>query len=58
MHWQSQGDFLCVVLAKRGKKDAGPNKAKNLDILRMREKNIPVETLEVEEGIKGIAIDC
>eukprot|EP00392_Amoebophrya_sp_AT5.2_P018679 g19269.t1 len=53
MHWQSQGDFLCVVLAKRGKKDAGPNKAKNLDILRMREKNIPVETLEVEEGIKG-----
>ncbi len=57
MHWQSNGDFLCVVLAKKGKvkdgKEQAGGKAKNLDILRLREKNIPVETVEVEEGIKG-----
>ncbi|CAD7944351.1 unnamed protein product [Amoebophrya sp. A25] len=57
MHWQSEGDFLCVVLTKKGKvkdgKETAGGKAKNLDILRLREKNIPVETLDVEEGIKG-----
>ena len=44
MHWQSEGDYLCLINTKLSKtKKKG---ATNLEILRIREKNIPVDIVE------------
>jgi translation initiation factor 3 subunit B len=48
MHWQSNGEFLCV------KVDHTKNKTSistNLEIFRVREKDIPVEVIEVNGTI-------
>lgn len=45
LEWQSEGDYLCAVLTRRGKMKDGREgrvgKTQNLDILRMREKKRP-----------------
>lgn len=51
MHWQSEGDYLCLLVTKLSKtKKKG---ATNLEIFRIREKNIPVEIVEVRDTVKG-----
>lgn len=50
MHWQCKGDYLCLrcVLERRtGKK--GKKEYTQLEIFRMREKNIPVDTVHIED---------
>jgi len=71
MEWQSEGDYLCIILSKltKAEKNAKADKekkdderlperpamknAKKLEIFRMREKNIPVESVDVDDVIKG-----
>lgn len=50
MHWQGSGDFLClrtVVVKKTGKK--GRKEFTQLEIFRMREKDIPVDNLRLND---------
>ncbi|KAF8820624.1 putative eukaryotic translation initiation factor [Cardiosporidium cionae] len=50
MHWQSKGDFLAlrtIVRKKTGKK--GRKTFTQLEIFRMREKNIPVDIIHIED---------
>ena len=48
MHWQSNGDFLCIKtdLTKTKK-----STVTNLEIFNVREKNIPVEVIEVKDTV-------
>eukprot|EP00913_Durusdinium_trenchii_P013626 g12795.t1 len=51
MHWQSEGDYLCLINTKLSKtKKKG---ATNLEIFRIREKNIPVDIVEVKDSVRG-----
>jgi len=51
MHWQSEGDYLCLLVTKMSKsKKKG---ASQLEIFRIREKNIPVESVEIQDTVKG-----
>ncbi|KZO96016.1 translation initiation factor eIF-3b [Calocera viscosa TUFC12733] len=49
LHWQNQGDFLCVKVDRhtRTKKSLYCN----LEIFRMREKDYPVEVLEIKDTV-------
>lgn len=49
MHWQKNGDYLCVRVERYTKSRKGIYF--NLELFRMREKNIPVDTLEIKEQI-------
>jgi len=51
MHWQSEGDYLCLLVTKLSK--TGKKGATNLEIFRIREKNIPVEVVEVKDTVRG-----
>ncbi|KAF9313816.1 Translation initiation factor 3 subunit b [Podila horticola] len=53
LHWQNQGDFLCVKVDRvtKNKKQT----SSNLEIFRVREKDIPVEVVEVKESILAFA---
>jgi len=49
IHWQSEGDYFCLINTKLSKtKKKG---ATNLEIFRFREKNIPVDIVEVKDTI-------
>lgn len=51
MHWQSEGDYLCLLNTKLSKtKKKG---ATNLEIFKIREKNIPVDIVEVKDSVRG-----
>eukprot|EP00933_Yihiella_yeosuensis_P028236 TRINITY_DN2205_c4_g1_i1.p1 TRINITY_DN2205_c4_g1~~TRINITY_DN2205_c4_g1_i1.p1 ORF type:complete len:700 (-),score=177.27 TRINITY_DN2205_c4_g1_i1:139-2238(-) len=51
MHWQSEGDYFCLLNTKLSKtKKKGDT---NLEIFRIREKNIPVDTVEVKDTVRG-----
>jgi|EP00927_Polykrikos_kofoidii_P049678 translation initiation factor 3 subunit B len=51
MHWQSEGDYLCLLVTKLSKtKKEG---ATNLDIFRIRDKNIPVDIVQVVDTVRG-----
>jgi len=51
IHWQSEGDYLCLQVTKLGKtKKKGST---NLEIFRIRQKNIPVEVVEVQDFVRG-----
>jgi len=52
MIWQSEGDFLCLVITKMSKSNKG-KKGSSVEIFRIREKNIPVETVELKDLVKG-----
>ena len=50
MHWQGNGDFLCLktmVFKKTGKK--GRKEFSQLEIFRMREKDIPVDNIQLTD---------
>merc|ERR1711988_1347129 len=51
MHWQSEGDFLCLLVTKLSK--TGKKGATNLEIFRIREKNYPVDIVEVRDTVKA-----
>eukprot|EP00931_Biecheleriopsis_adriatica_P057383 TRINITY_DN3402_c0_g1_i2.p1 TRINITY_DN3402_c0_g1~~TRINITY_DN3402_c0_g1_i2.p1 ORF type:complete len:698 (+),score=185.78 TRINITY_DN3402_c0_g1_i2:66-2159(+) len=49
IHWQSEGDYLCLINTKLSKtKKKG---ATNLEIFRFREKSIPVDIVEVKDPV-------
>jgi len=51
MHWQSEGEYLCLQVTKlsRTKKKEGTN----LEIFRIRERDIPVEIVQVKDTVRG-----
>lgn len=51
MHWQSEGEYLCLLNTKLSKtKKKGST---NMEIFRMREKDIPVDIVEVKDTVRG-----
>mmetsp|Transcript_112625 Transcript_112625/g.313277 ORF Transcript_112625/g.313277 Transcript_112625/m.313277 type:complete len:700 (-) Transcript_112625:153-2252(-) len=51
MYWQSEGDYLCLLVTKLSKtKKKG---ATNLEIFRIRERGVPVDTAEVRDSVRG-----
>jgi len=51
IHWQSEGDYLCLLVTKLSKtKKKG---ATNMEIFRIREKNIPVDIMEIRDTVRG-----
>jgi len=48
MHWQSVGDYLAVKLQRRKSKKTFTT---NFEIFRLREKNIPVEVIELDDPV-------
>ncbi|KAK7081817.1 translation initiation factor eIF-3b like protein [Halocaridina rubra] len=61
MHWQKCGDYLCVKVARYAKAKREKNEVKysgiyyNFEIFHMREKGIPVDSLEIKENIQNFA---
>jgi len=61
MHWQKCGDYLCVKVARYAKAKREKNEVKysgiyyNFEIFHMREKGIPVDSLEIKENIQAFA---
>jgi len=51
MHWQKNGDFLCVKVERYTKSRKGLYF--NLELFRMTEKNIPIDTLEIKDTIQA-----
>jgi translation initiation factor 3 subunit B len=50
MHWQSEGDYLCLLATKLSKtKKKGVT---NLEIFRMKEKDIPMDLVEVKDTVR------
>lgn len=55
LHWQKAGDFCCAKIDRYSKKkieESGEvkyaNMFHNLEIFRLRDKDVPVETLEIK----------
>lgn len=63
IHWQKSGDFLCVKVDRfsKSRKDTKNSDVKflgmfyNLEIFHMREKDIPVDSVEIKEMIMAFA---
>lgn len=63
IHWQKSGDYLCVKVdrfskSKKDKKDADVKflgMFYNFEIFHMREKDIPVDSVEIKENIMAFA---
>jgi translation initiation factor 3 subunit B len=55
-YWQNQGDYLCVKVDRHARK-AKSKKATfcNLEIFRIREKNLPVEVIEHKDYVPQFA---
>jgi len=57
IHWQKSGDFLCVCVARYQKAKRDKNDVKytgiyySLEIFHMRERGVPVDSLEIKETI-------
>ncbi|CAF4392770.1 unnamed protein product, partial [Adineta steineri] len=63
LSWQKRGDYLVVKVDRYTKKSGEKNNPKysgliyNFEIFHMREKNVPLDTLEVKEIIQSFAIE-
>ncbi|CAG9858513.1 unnamed protein product [Phyllotreta striolata] len=61
IHWQKSGDFLCVKVDRYSKVRKEKNETKysgmycNFEIFHMREKQIPVDSVECKEPIQAFA---
>lgn len=61
IHWQKSGDFLCVKVDRYSKVRKEKNEIKysgmyfNFEIFHMREKEIPVDSVEIKELIQAFA---
>jgi len=52
MHWQVNGDYLCVKVERFTKSKKGVYY--NLELFRMKEKEIPVDTLEIKDPVSAV----
>ena len=48
LHWQDGGDYLCIKVARRKTKKTLTT---NFEVFRMREKDIPIEVVELDDTI-------
>lgn len=61
IHWQKSGDYLCVKVDRYSKVKKDKNDIKysgmyyNFEIFHMREKEIPVDSVEIKEPIQAFA---
>uniref|UniRef100_A0A3B4GC99 Eukaryotic translation initiation factor 3 subunit B n=1 Tax=Pundamilia nyererei TaxID=303518 RepID=A0A3B4GC99_9CICH len=53
LHWQRNGDYLCVKVDRTPKGTQGV--VTNFEIFRMREKQVPVDVVEMKESIIAFA---
>ncbi|KAN0060482.1 Translation initiation factor 3 subunit b [Thecaphora frezii] len=53
LHWHPQGDFLCVKVDRHTK--TKKSMFCNLEIFRMREKDFPVEVIELKDPVTAFA---
>uniref|UniRef100_UPI00358FACB8 eukaryotic translation initiation factor 3 subunit B-like n=1 Tax=Myxine glutinosa TaxID=7769 RepID=UPI00358FACB8 len=53
LYWQRQGDFLCVRVDRTPRATQGV--VTNFEIFRMREKQVPVDVVEIREPIAAFA---
>ncbi|KAI8084466.1 WD40-repeat-containing domain protein [Halteromyces radiatus] len=53
LHWQSKGQFLAVKVDRHTK--TKKSQFSNIEIFRVREKGIPVETLEIKDPVVAFA---
>jgi translation initiation factor 3 subunit B len=53
LHWHDQGDYLCVKVDRHTK--TKKSTFCNLEIFRMREKNYPVEVIELKDAVTAFA---
>ncbi|BGO90717.1 hypothetical protein NBRC10512_000656 [Rhodotorula toruloides] len=53
LHWQSNGDFLCVKVDRHTK--TGKTKYCNLELFRLREKDVPVQVIEMKDTVIAFA---
>ncbi|KAK9467641.1 hypothetical protein V1512DRAFT_261633 [Lipomyces arxii] len=53
LHWQSKGEFLCVKVVRFTKTKKGT--FTNLEFFRLKEKNIPIEVVELKETVINLA---
>jgi uncharacterized protein with WD repeat len=53
MHWQSSGDYLCVKVDRHTK--TKKSTYTNFELFRIREKDIPIEQLEIKDQIVAFA---
>ncbi|XP_070617473.1 eukaryotic translation initiation factor 3 subunit B [Erythrolamprus reginae] len=53
LHWQKNGDYLCVKVDRTPKGTQGV--VTNFEIFRMREKQVPVDVMEMKESIIAFA---
>eukprot|EP01132_Coremiostelium_polycephalum_P008620 gene8620-10610_t len=54
MHWQNEGDFLCVKVDK-AQKSKKAVQTTSFELFRTHEPNIPIENFEVQHPIKAFA---
>ncbi|CAG0900020.1 unnamed protein product [Darwinula stevensoni] len=61
MHWQKSGDYLCVKVDRYSKVKKDKDEIKysgmyyNFEVFHMREKQIPVDSVEIKEQIQAFA---
>jgi len=61
MHWQKNGDYLCVKVDRYKKKNDDKEQVKyigiyyNFELFRIREKQIPIDKVEVKEPVLAFA---
>mmetsp|Transcript_9084 Transcript_9084/g.20137 ORF Transcript_9084/g.20137 Transcript_9084/m.20137 type:complete len:736 (-) Transcript_9084:179-2386(-) len=52
MYWQSEGEFLCLQVTKLNKQK---NRVSiNMEILRVKERQVPVDVVTIEDTVKGV----
>lgn len=54
LHWQDQGDYLCMRVSRKKNKQI-KKQSNNFEIFRIREKDIPIEVIELEENVIAFA---
>jgi translation initiation factor 3 subunit B len=52
LHWHEQGDYLCVKVARKKTKKTITT---NFEIFRVRQKDMPIETVELDVGVVAFA---
>jgi len=55
MHWQKNGDYLCVKVERFTKSKKGVYY--NLELFRMKDKEIAVDTLEIKDAVTAIEFE-
>ncbi|GAA5963266.1 hypothetical protein JCM3765_005781 [Sporobolomyces pararoseus] len=53
LHWQSNGDYFCVKVDRHTK--TGKTRYCNLELFRLRDKDIPVQVIEIKDTVTAFA---